>query len=197
MPESQMTEPVRAAVAVPRTRRRTSMLTAVSAVAAAAVLAVAGCGGGGDNSSDPQAPTSPALLGSASASPSGGQTIKTATVGALGQILVDGQGRTVYLFEKDTGGMSSCTGSCAAVWPPVATSGRPTAGSGADAAKLGTTKRPDGSTQVTYGGHPVYYYVPDGTAPGSAKGEGLNQFGAEWYVLSASGGKVEPKGGGY
>ncbi|MBT2207680.1 hypothetical protein [Actinomadura sp. NEAU-AAG7] len=200
MSESQMPDLVRAAVAVPRTRRRprTSVAAGVPAVVAAAVLALAGCGGGeGDKSSDSQAPRSPALAGSASASPSGGQTIKTATVGALGQILVDGQGRTVYLFEKDTGGMSSCTGSCAAVWPPVATAGRPTAGPGADAAKLGTTKRPDGSTQVTYGGHPVYYYVPDGMTPGSAKGEGLNQFGAEWYVLSASGGKVEPKGGGY
>lgn len=199
MSKTQVAGLVRAAVRVHRAGRRrprTSMITGVSAVAAAAVVAVAGCGGGSGGSSGSSAsqtpPTSTPAPGAAT-----GETIKTATVGSLGQVLVDGQGRTVYLFEKDKGTTSSCSGSCAAVWPPVATSAKPTAGPGADAAKLGTTRRSDGSTEVTYGGHPVYYYAPDGTAPGSAKGEGLNQFGAKWYTLSASGAKVEPKGGGY
>ena len=180
-----------AAPAAPAPRSRLSMITGVLAVVAAVVLAVGGCGGSADKASDVQAART-------SASPSGtGETIKTATVGNLGQILVDGEGRTVYMFAKDKGGMSSCSGSCAAVWPPVATSAKPMAGSGADAAKLGTTKRSDGSMQVTYNGHPLYYYAPDGTTAGSAKGEGLNQFGAKWYTVSAAGDAVQPKGGGY
>ncbi|MEU8305800.1 hypothetical protein AB0C84_19770 [Actinomadura sp. NPDC048955] len=123
--------------------------------------------------------------------------IKTAGVGSLGQILVDGAGRTVYDFQKDTGGKSSCYGACAAVWPPVPAGAKPQAGSGANASLLGTSKRTDGTTQVTYAGHPLYYYAPDGTASGSAKGEGLNQFGAVWYVMSPSGSAVRKSGGGY
>ncbi|TYB49870.1 hypothetical protein FXF69_02755 [Actinomadura chibensis] len=185
----------------PWRRRIAKVPTLAAAAAAGLVVGVAGCGGdgGGDSSANDQAvttttatPQSPAQTGAAT-----GETIKTATVGNLGQILVDGEGRTVYLFAKDSGTTSSCSGSCAAVWPPVTTSGKPAAGTGADATKLGTTKRSDGSTQVTYSGHPLYYYAPDGTTPGSAKGEGLNQFGAKWYTLSASGATVTPKGGGY
>ncbi|WP_222869820.1 COG4315 family predicted lipoprotein [Actinomadura decatromicini] len=179
----------------PRRRRIVGVPLAAAALAAA-LLEVAGCGDG-DSSATNQAATAtvqspaPSQTGAAT-----GETIKTATVGNLGQILVDGEGRTVYLFEKDTGTASTCSGSCAAVWPPVATSGKPQAGPGADATKLGTTRRGDGSAQVTYGGHPIYYYAPDGTSPGSAKGQGLNQFGAKWYVLSASGNKVQSTGGG-
>jgi predicted lipoprotein with Yx(FWY)xxD motif len=175
------------------------MITGVPAVMSAVMLAVAGCGGGGEGSKS--SPTQAAPTASPpSESPSGattGETIKTATVGNLGQILVDGQGRTVYLFEKDKGGTSACTGACAAVWPPVTTPAKPNAGTGADAAKLGTTKRPDGSTQITYSGHPVYFYAPDGTTPGSTKGQALDQFGAAWYVLSASGNRIQSTGGGY
>ncbi|MEV4002731.1 hypothetical protein [Actinomadura sp. NPDC049753] len=174
-------------------------------VGAAAVVAAAvtGCGGGSSTSSKPTTspPSSPATSPPSSAPPTGsapGGTIKTASVGQLGQIVVDGQARTVYLFQKDTGTTSSCSGSCAAVWPPVTTNGMPQAGSGADAAKLGTTKRSDGTTEVTYSGHPLYYYAPDGTTSGSTKGQGLNQFGAKWYVLSPSGAPVtkQPSGGG-
>ncbi|MFA1541772.1 COG4315 family predicted lipoprotein [Actinomadura monticuli] len=186
------TQKAGAAVPVRRAPRRGPRASA--AVVAVAALAVAGCGGGSSNKA---ASTSPAPASSTPSGAAGAQSIKTATVGNLGPVLVDGQGRTLYLFEKDKNGMSSCTGSCAAVWPPVDTSAKPTARPGADAAKLSTTKRPDGSMQVTYAGHPVYYYAPDGTTPGNAQGEGLNQFGAAWYVLSASGGKVVPKGGGY
>lgn len=119
--------------------------------------------------------------------------VKTANVGRLGQVLVDGKGRTVYLFEKDKAGKSSCSGSCAAVWPPVTTGAKPQPGSGVDASKLGTTRRSDGKTEVTYGGHPLYFYAPDGS--GSAQGQGLNQFGAKWYVLSSSGNAVVQQSG--
>ncbi|MDL4774188.1 MULTISPECIES: COG4315 family predicted lipoprotein [Thermomonosporaceae] len=166
----------------------------------AAVVTVAGCGGSSyDSSSQKMAPKSPAAPTSGGAS---AETIKTANVGPLGQILVDGEGRTVYLFQKDKGNTSSCSGACATVWPPVTTNGKPQPGSGADASKLGTTKRSDGTTEVTYSGHPLYYYAPDGSSSGSAKGQGLNQFGAKWYVLSSSGAPVTQQqqgggGGGY
>ncbi|MBB6399951.1 putative lipoprotein with Yx(FWY)xxD motif [Actinomadura coerulea] len=186
-------------------RRRRARTAGPLAVGAAAVVAaaVAGCGGGSSTSSPTTSPpSSPTMSPPSSVAPTGGAapggTMKTASVGALGQIVVDGQARTVYLFQKDTGTTSSCSGSCAAVWPPVTTTGKPQAGSGADAAKLGTTKRSDGRTEVTYSGHPLYYYAPDGGASGSAKGQGLNQFGAKWYVLSPSGAPVtqQPSGGG-
>lgn len=194
-----------------RRRARTAGPLAVGAAAVAAA-AVAGCGGGSSTSSNPTTsppptpatspPSSPTMSPPSSPAPTGGAapggTIKTASVGTLGQIVVDGQARTVYLFQKDTGTTSSCSGSCAAVWPPVTTTGKPQAGSGADAAKLGTTKRSDGRTEVTYSGHPLYYYAPDGGTSGSAKGQGLNQFGAKWYVLSPAGAPVtkQPSGGG-
>ena len=95
---------------------------------------------------------------------------------------------TVYLFEADKGSKSSCTGACAAAWPPV--TGNPKAGAGAMAGDLGTITRPDGTKQVTYKGHPLYLYAKDGDA-GDAYGEGLKQFGAGWYVLAPSGKKVD------
>ncbi|MEV4258007.1 hypothetical protein AB0J52_33005 [Spirillospora sp. NPDC049652] len=124
-----------------------------------------------------------------------GGTVAAAKVGSLGQVLVDGKGRTEYLFDKDHGGKSSCTGSCEAVWPPVTSKDKPQAGSGVKASMLGTSSRNGGAKQVTYGGHPLYYYTPDGTTKGSAKGQGLNQFGASWYVVSPDGKKVTGKSG--
>jgi predicted lipoprotein with Yx(FWY)xxD motif len=109
--------------------------------------------------------------------------------GSLGAILVDGTGRTLYLFEKDHVS-SSCAGQCAQVWPPLLSTGTATAGSGAAGGLIGETTRSDGTHQVTYAGHPLYYYVADQAAQ-QAKGQGLNQFGAEWYVLSAKGDKVD------
>lgn len=175
----------------PRRYRRGGLSMIVAGTAAGVALAaVAGCGGGGSGGSG-----SPGYGGSptSSAAPTGaasGQTIKAANVGSVGTVLVDGAGRTVYLFEKDTGNKSSCSGSCAAVWPPVTTSVKPQPGSGADASKLSTTKRSDGTTQASYAGHPLYYYAPDGTSSGSIEGQGLDQFGAKWYVLSPSGSAV-------
>ena len=108
----------------------------------------------------------------------------------LGTMLTDSTGRTVYLFEKDKGNASTCYGSCATAWPPLTTSGTPKAGSNVTASALGTTKRKDGSSEVTYHGHPLYYYVGD-SGPGSTSGQGVDQFGAEWYVLAPSGNKID------
>ena len=108
----------------------------------------------------------------------------------LGRILVDGRGRTLYLFEKDTRGTSTCAGACAAFWPPLIASGRPLAVAGARAALFGSTRRADGRLQVTYNRHPLYTFAKD-SRKGSTKGEGLNVFGAEWYAVSPAGVKVE------
>ena len=104
----------------------------------------------------------------------------------LGMILVDGKGRTLYDFVKDKGSMSTCYDACAALWPPLLTNGKPHAGHGVQAALLGTTKRHDGKLEVTYKHHPLYYYVAD-SKPGQTTGQGLNQFGAPWWVLSVAG----------
>jgi predicted lipoprotein with Yx(FWY)xxD motif len=120
-------------------------------------------------------------------------TIKTRST-SLGTVLVDAKGRTAYLFEKDKKGKSSCSGQCAVNWPPVLTSGKPKAGGGAAASRLGTTRRADGTTQVTYAGHPLYRFVADKNQPGSTKGEGIDAFGAEWYVVGTNGKKIEKEG---
>jgi predicted lipoprotein with Yx(FWY)xxD motif len=110
--------------------------------------------------------------------------------GPLGRYLVDARGRALYLFEKDRGGRSACYGSCASVWPPLLAGGRVARGAGVSAAKLATVQRRGGARQVTYGGHPLYFYAGDRRA-GQTRGQGLNQFGAKWYVLAASGNKID------
>ena len=110
----------------------------------------------------------------------------------VGQILVDGNGITVYLFVADTGTTSTCYTSCAALWPPVLTTGAPQAGTGANASLLGTTTRTDGKVEVTYAGHPLYYFVQD-KAPGDTTGQGINGFGGLWWVVSPSGVAITTK----
>jgi predicted lipoprotein with Yx(FWY)xxD motif len=107
----------------------------------------------------------------------------------LGRILVDSKGITLYDFAKDKGTASTCYGACAALWPPVTTKGKPVAGRGARTSLLGTTKRKDGKVEVTYNGHPLYYFVTD-KKPGQTTGQGVNQFGAPWWVLSAAGKEI-------
>jgi predicted lipoprotein with Yx(FWY)xxD motif len=107
----------------------------------------------------------------------------------LGRILVDSRGITLYDFVKDKGKTSVCYGACAALWPPLITHGKPVAGHGVRGSLLGTTKRKDGKLEVTYGGHPLYYFVSD-RKPGQTTGQGLNQFGGPWWVLSAAGKEI-------
>ena len=118
-----------------------------------------------------------------------------------GRYLVDRQGQSVYLFEKDESGESYCSGACAAVWPPLETSTAPQAGVGVQDTALGTIKRSDGDMQVTYHGHPLYYYAADASTAGKTKGENIDQFGDSWYLVGSHGQPVEPEthsgGGGY
>ena len=116
-------------------------------------------------------------------------TLTTARTG-LGQIIVNGQGRTLYLFEKDTRAHSACSGACAAYWPPVLTNSKAVAIKGAKQSLIGSIARADGSRQVTYAGHPLYLFSGD-TRSGQTNGEGLQDFGAAWYALTAPGKKID------
>jgi predicted lipoprotein with Yx(FWY)xxD motif len=107
----------------------------------------------------------------------------------LGRILVDSKGITLYDFVQDKGTTSTCYGACAALWPPLITKGKPIAGPGVRASLLGTTKRKDGKLEVTYNGHPLYYFVTD-RKPGQTTGQGISQFGAPWWVLSPAGKEI-------
>ena len=108
----------------------------------------------------------------------------------LGQILVDGTGRTLYLFEADTNGSSACDATCAQAWPPLIAKGPVTTRNGANATELGSTTRKDGATQVTYNSHPLYNFSGDVKA-GDTTGQGSHAFGADWYVVAPSGDKID------
>lgn len=182
---------------------RRTRLAAVAWTLAVVALAAgsSGCSSGSSSSSSSATPSSGApstvsgyggspAAPASSASASARAMVKTATASKLGTILVDTKGHTLYLFEADKSTKSTCNGACAAAWPPLLTSGKPTAGGSAKSGLLGTTKRSDGKIQVTYNGHPLYRYAGD-SKPGDTNGEGLNQFGAAWYVLNVSGHKVD------
>ncbi len=127
--------------------------------------------------------------GSTNPSPSpasAGTKVAVANNAKLGQILVDDKGMTLYLFVKDTGTSSTCYDQCATFWPPLLTTGKPQAGTGANQSLLGTTTRTDGKVEVTYAGHPLYYFQKD-KAPGDITGQGVNGFGDLWWVLTPAG----------
>jgi len=158
---------------------------------AAAVLAIAACGSSASSSSSP-----PAAAASSPAAGSSATTLKSTTINGT-QVLTNSAGFTLYWFVPDTSTTSKCTGSCAAFWPPV--KGPATAGSGVTGT-LGTITRPDGSTQAAYDGHPLYTYAGD-SAPGQAKGNGLNVSGGVWHEVTVSGGaapaaSTSPSAGG-
>jgi predicted lipoprotein with Yx(FWY)xxD motif len=114
--------------------------------------------------------------------------IKTGS-GADGTFLTDGSGRALYLWEADGRNTSTCTGGCASEWPPLTTSGTPKVSTGASAADIGTITRTDGSMQVTYNGHALYYFAGD-TSPGQTDGQGSNDFGADWWLVAPNGSKI-------
>ena len=117
------------------------------------------------------------------------ETVTTAPT-ALGRILVDGRGHSLYLFEKDAPGRSACSGVCANYWPPLLTNGKAIAIKGAKPSLLGSVRRSNGSRQVSYAGHPLYFFSGD-SRRGQTNGEGLQDFGAGWYVLTPAGKKID------
>jgi predicted lipoprotein with Yx(FWY)xxD motif len=172
-------------------RAQTSRLTAtrrwmLAVPLAAAALTAAACSSSGSAAALGSTPPAASTAAPSSAAPgTSAAVIKTAGT-SLGTVLTDGKGTTVYLFEKDTGTASLCYGACAQAWPPVLTTGAPAAGSGARASLVGTAKRTDGTTQVTYAGHPLYYFAGD-SKPGDTHGQGVNGFGANWDAVRPSG----------
>lgn len=131
-----------------------------------------------------------------SAAPSGSAAAGTVMMktGPHGTYLVDGQGKSLYLFEADKGTTSTCTGGCATVWPPLTVTGTPQAGPGVTADKLATTTGSGGKKQVTYAGHPLYYFNGD-KAPGDTTGQGINNFGGLWWLVTPSGTAITGSGG--
>jgi predicted lipoprotein with Yx(FWY)xxD motif len=165
------------------------MIRLIAIGAAAGALILAGCGGDDDDdggeSTEPaaaamtQTETAPAEAGGGP-----GVTIKTSE-SQYGQVLFDGDNQAIYYFAKESGSKSECYGECATAWPPVLTEGDPQAGSGARAGLLGTTQRDDGTAQVTYDGHPLYYYVDD--PKGEVLCHNVDEFGGLWLAVQGNG----------
>jgi predicted lipoprotein with Yx(FWY)xxD motif len=156
-------------------------------------LTATGCGGGDNGAAAANAPSTTAVEQAA--------TVRTANGGDLGAILVDSNGHTLYLFRKDSGTTSACSGACASAWPPLRVNGKPSVGSGVDASLVGTTTRSDGKPQVTYNGHPLYLFSGD-QAAGDTNGQGSTAFGGGWFALNRAGDQVSGEtsssgGGGY
>ena len=159
---------------------RKTRFHASSALAAVGVaLAVAACGG--SSSSTHAASSTPSSTHASSTS----GMVKTAH-GSVGTYLVGPNGHALYLFALDKPGKSSCSGACTKVWPPLTTTGKPGASGGAMSAEVGTITRSDGTKQVTYKSHPLYYYAAD-TSPGTTRGQGIHGFGAKWWLVAPSG----------
>jgi predicted lipoprotein with Yx(FWY)xxD motif len=150
-----------------------------------ALLATA-CGAA---AASPSAPASSAPAAGSSASAPATGTVITTHAGSAGAFLTNGSGRAVYLWAKDGMNMSACSGACAAAWPPVPATGTLTATGGAKASDLGTITRSDGTKQVTYDGHPLYYFVGD-SAAGQTNGQGSDNFGAKWWLVGSSGAEI-------
>jgi predicted lipoprotein with Yx(FWY)xxD motif len=165
-----------------------------AAVAGAAVIAA--CGSSGSSTSGSSTPPSPAASSATGSGAASGAALKTASVGSLGTIVVDGKSMTVYRFDADTNKppTSHCTGSCTTFWPPVpAGTGTPQV-QGVSASLIGTVTRDDGTKQLTLAGWPLYTYAGD-KAAGDASGQGVNAFGATWWAVTPAGAKAASSSG--
>ena len=167
--------------------RTTLKLRAVGALALVAVaLIVAACGSSSSSSTSAAATSSQST--SAARAAASGVSVSTAS-GAHGAYLTGASGRALYLWVADTHGKSTCSGECAKAWPPLITKGTPVAGHGVTASDLGTVTRSNGTKQVTYNGHPLYYFVAD-TSAGMTTGQGNDGFGAKWWLVNTSGSAI-------
>jgi len=164
-------------------------LFSFAALAVAAALVLAACGGSSTSSSSGSGSTpsyGAAKPSTSNTSNSSGAASVSTKTSSLGTFLVDGNGRALYLWDADHGSKSTCSGACAQAWPPVTTTGTPKASGAVKASLLGTTKRADGSSEVTYAGHPLYTFAGD-TQAGQTNGQGSNGFGAPWWVVTPAG----------
>ena len=170
--------------------RRKIRFYAGSVLGVGVALVVAACGSSSNNSSTHAASSTPASTNASATS----VMVKTAH-GSAGTYLVGPSGKALYLFMADKNGKSVCSGACAKVWPPLTTTGKPGASGGAMAADLGTISRSDGTKQVTYKGHPLYYYSAD-TSAGQTTGQGSNQFGGLGWRVAPSGSAITKSASG-
>jgi predicted lipoprotein with Yx(FWY)xxD motif len=193
--------------------KRGARIAVPIATFATVALVAAACGSSSSSSTTPAAAgsstapsTAPSAAPSSAAgsSATGGVTVE-AHKGSLGTYLTDASGKSLYLFASDTSTMSTCSGACATAWPPLTTTSAATAGSGVTATDLGTLSRSGGTKQVTFNGHPLYYFEGD-TAAGQTNGQGSSAFGAKWWLVTPAGQALEaaapaasqaPAGGGY
>ena len=160
----------------------------LAALAVAGALALAACGGSSTSSSSSGAAAAPGYGGGTAGASTGSTaaSVVSTKTSSLGTFLVDGQGRTLYLWDADHGPRSTCTAACAQAWPPLTTTAAPKASGAVKSSLLGTATRADGSREVTYAGHPLYTYAGD-TRPGQVTGEGSNSFGAPWWTVTTAG----------
>jgi predicted lipoprotein with Yx(FWY)xxD motif len=168
--------------------RNTLRLGGAAALAVVA-LAVAGCGSSSSSSSS----ASSAANAAPASSPSAGRASFTTASGSHGSYLIGPSGRAIYLWVADSNGKSACSGACAKAWPPVIVNRTPAAAHGVDASDLGTITRAGGAKQVTYKGHPLYYFIDDSSA-GTTQGQGSDGFGAKWWLVSPSGSAITSGG---
>lgn len=162
-------------------------ITAAALSIVVLAIFVAGCGRSSTTSSTSSSqPTGTSATNAAGPTGTNVMAVSTASTPKLGTIIVTSSGMALYDFQKDTSTKSACYGSCAKVWPPLITSGAPKAAGGADPTKLGTIKRTDGTSQVTYNGLPLYTYAAD-MNPGEANGNEIRSFGGAWHALKPSG----------
>jgi predicted lipoprotein with Yx(FWY)xxD motif len=155
----------------------------------AGALFLAACGGSSSTSSTTAASAPAPAPAKASSSPRPAAVVGTST-SSLGTFLVDAKGRALYLWDADHGTMSTCSGACGQAWPPLTATGTPKASGQVKSSLLGTTKRADGSREVTYDGHPLYYYAGD-SAPKQTNGQGSDSFGSPWWVVSPAGKAIQ------
>ena len=169
-------------------------LFSLAALAVAGALVLAACGGSSSSSSSGSGSTPSYGAAKPSTSntsnSSGAASVVSTKTSSLGTFLVDANGRALYLWDADHGSKSTCSGACAQAWPPLTTTATPKASGAVKASLLGTIKRTDGSREVTYAGHPLYYYVGD-TGPGQTTGQGSNGFGAPWWVVTPAGKAIQ------
>ena len=169
--------------------KRTKLFVGVGGAVAAAATLAACSSAASSTAAAPAASPAGASSSSTGAGASAGGTVITTAKSSAGTVLTNGSGKAVYLWAKDTGDMSNCNGACAGAWPPVTTTGTATAAGGATASDIGTITRSDGTKQVTYDGHPLYYFSGD-SGPGMASGQGSDAFGAKWWLVAPAGSDV-------
>jgi predicted lipoprotein with Yx(FWY)xxD motif len=176
------TDPMQKEIIMRALSRKLALAAVAAPIGAAALIATA-C----TSSSHTTSPGGPSS-GAGSAASASSVTVKT-QIGALGSFLADGSGRALYLFASDTSSTSNCSGACATLWPPLTAKGSVSASGDASGTDIATITRQDGAKQVTYAGHPLYYFAGDGGA-GHTNGQGVNEFGALWWLVAPSGQKI-------